>query len=426
MNCWEILGLEPTTDKKSIKRAYAILLKSNKPDENPQGFVQLHAAYKESLHYAETVDNEAEVIPARQSLRESPQQQRPNLNTSSETYQLPSDTLDTSHKQEHTIETITIKPEEVEQAPPHKSDSERIVINADIDSHESNQEHIDSGKRDTAIIAADIADDNETLNEKQQRIAALKSVWQCLENEAGIALEKLQKNDDSQDWAFIENYDELYDIEFKQEFSYALFEQLLLFFEESQIATKKRTHVLQYLNNYFHWSEQSSHLAYHYGEERSDSIINTIAQTEYSEEKKLQWVTDRHHKGPIEHAGYYARIIAVAIDILCIYMVFGSSIFAAIVPQSSGNELLYSLLFYMIAIPIAEASPLQGSLGKILLGIKVTTKNGRRLSIFHSMWRQLMFLASTAGFKLTIWINIFTYDGRLLHDRFSYSIAIKR
>ena len=137
-------------------------------------------------------------------------------------------------------------------------------------------------------------------------------------------------------------------------------------------------------------------------------------------------MTDKHHQGPIEHAGYYARIFAVAIDILCIYIVFGSSAFSAIFQSGSGSELLYSLLFYTIAVPIAEASPLQGSLGKILLGIKVTTKNGRRLSIFHSVWRQLMFLVSTAGFKFTIWINIFTYDGRLLHDRFSYSIAIKR
>ena len=34
MNAWEILGIEPTSDKKTIKRAYAKLLKQYHPEEN--------------------------------------------------------------------------------------------------------------------------------------------------------------------------------------------------------------------------------------------------------------------------------------------------------------------------------------------------------------------------------------------------------
>ena len=33
MNAWEILGIEPTSDKKTIKRAYAKLLKQYHPEE---------------------------------------------------------------------------------------------------------------------------------------------------------------------------------------------------------------------------------------------------------------------------------------------------------------------------------------------------------------------------------------------------------
>ena len=51
MSSWSLLGIEPTSNKKEIKQAYASLLKSNRPDDNPKGFSELHQAYKECLRY---------------------------------------------------------------------------------------------------------------------------------------------------------------------------------------------------------------------------------------------------------------------------------------------------------------------------------------------------------------------------------------
>lgn len=50
MNAWEILGIEPTKDKKEIKKAYARLLKQYHPEENPEEFKQIQAAYQQCLH----------------------------------------------------------------------------------------------------------------------------------------------------------------------------------------------------------------------------------------------------------------------------------------------------------------------------------------------------------------------------------------
>ena len=47
MNAWEILGIEPTKDKKEIKKAYARLLKQYHPEENPEEFKQIQAAYQQ-------------------------------------------------------------------------------------------------------------------------------------------------------------------------------------------------------------------------------------------------------------------------------------------------------------------------------------------------------------------------------------------
>ena len=61
-NCWQILQIEPTADEKAIKKAYAVLLKHNKPDKNPQGFQQLREAYETALNerywYADDEDDD--------------------------------------------------------------------------------------------------------------------------------------------------------------------------------------------------------------------------------------------------------------------------------------------------------------------------------------------------------------------------------
>ncbi len=61
MNCWQILGIEPTPDEALIKKAYAKALKHNKPDKNPEGFKALRSAYEQALavrHYY-TQDDDA-------------------------------------------------------------------------------------------------------------------------------------------------------------------------------------------------------------------------------------------------------------------------------------------------------------------------------------------------------------------------------
>lgn len=46
MNFWDILGIEPTEDKKIIKKAYREKLREINPEDDPQGFMQLREAYE--------------------------------------------------------------------------------------------------------------------------------------------------------------------------------------------------------------------------------------------------------------------------------------------------------------------------------------------------------------------------------------------
>ncbi|SCW26760.1 hypothetical protein SAMN02910456_00142 [Ruminococcaceae bacterium YRB3002] len=49
---WDILGISPTTDKKEIKSAFAKLAHTVSPEEDPDGYMRIHDAYKEALFYA--------------------------------------------------------------------------------------------------------------------------------------------------------------------------------------------------------------------------------------------------------------------------------------------------------------------------------------------------------------------------------------
>ncbi len=58
---FELLGLRPDADATDVKRAYARLLRTTRPDEDAEAFQRLHAAYKTALAHA---NRKADASPA--------------------------------------------------------------------------------------------------------------------------------------------------------------------------------------------------------------------------------------------------------------------------------------------------------------------------------------------------------------------------
>lgn len=374
MNHWNVLTLEPTADKTLIKSAYAQKLKHTRPDVDPEGFKLLHASYKQALA-------ESRHIVSDSGLKERP-----------------------------IVRDVEIVPQ-IQNEPDTENSTEPKVTN---DKAERLPEDIQQ-----QVIYESIS----PLGPEQSNNIA--RIYHDLKNQSARILENLDKAREVESWQFLEANTALYDIELRSQFSFYLFGQLLAQPEDIKV----RRLVIEYLNSIFRWTENRTLLDTSFGYESVDLILKHLEAKQNPGVSR--WFSPRVHVGPIEIGGYYTRIAATLIDWLAVstsvYGYHKIKVIAGFSENVRGLDVFLLIVpIYLLMTVIMEASPFQGGPGKVLLGLKVTTKKGRRLNIFHTMFRALVFTTTTAAFKITIWINIFLNDGHLLHDHISFSSVAKR
>lgn len=62
---WSVLGLDPTSaTERDVKKAYAVLVKQNRPDRDPEAFQHIHRAYESALVQLQHAQREIEFTPA--------------------------------------------------------------------------------------------------------------------------------------------------------------------------------------------------------------------------------------------------------------------------------------------------------------------------------------------------------------------------
>lgn len=113
MNIWEILGIEPTKDKKVIKRAYAAQTKIVHPEEKPEEFKLLHEAYQAALRYAESDENQKIDFGRYGRSMNGKYSRNTNSEYSKDTYEKYSETSDDDNA-ELTMTNPSYEPEDVD------------------------------------------------------------------------------------------------------------------------------------------------------------------------------------------------------------------------------------------------------------------------------------------------------------------------
>lgn len=111
---WEILQIESTTDEKAIKKAYAKLSREYHPQEHPEEFKNLKAAYKEAINYAKRHKSLEEKVIEEKAIEENSGNQEAESSFNKDDYSQ-KDEVKSDDQEETTFEHHEIKTDDLEK-----------------------------------------------------------------------------------------------------------------------------------------------------------------------------------------------------------------------------------------------------------------------------------------------------------------------
>lgn len=130
----------------------------------------------------------------------------------------------------------------------------------------------------------------------------------------------------------------------------------------------------------------------------------------------------------VAYAGFWLRFAARAID--CI--VIGSIASGAVIIAGTYDKVSYGFPFMSVAIVEwlyytgFESSHLQASPGKLMLGLKVSTKDGKRMGFARALLRSFAKLPSTVPiFYAALMMAGWTRRKQALHDMFFDTVVVR-
>jgi hypothetical protein len=380
---WEILGIEPTTNKKNIKLAYAKKLKAVRPEDDPQAFQELRKAYQWALKYCEHEEPYDEYNPDVE------------LAEPAHEYNLIFDETQKTDYVDKTLQEFHLTFDETANTQP-KLITETLEVPPASD--ETDDYYSES--------------EEETISESQ-----LEQDWDTLFDRVTVIL-NTQGNKISH-WKFIEELPSMQDMNFKNDVSYKLFSMLS---ETNQIsllqhkALRIKPKVLNYLNSIFAWDTQWQHFQKEFGDKQTDAIIQYLG-SEFKPQKSYFWL----------RVGAFISDMMISLTIGTVATLF--SLFCFHIELEIGRKisLIFSFICFFIVIPIMEATPLQASIGKKVVGLMVINQYGERIAWYQSLFRNWLTIVNIALLQVTLWINLFLIYkyNTLLQDSLSRSYVTR-
>jgi uncharacterized RDD family membrane protein YckC len=118
------------------------------------------------------------------------------------------------------------------------------------------------------------------------------------------------------------------------------------------------------------------------------------------------------------YAGFWRRFVASLIDFIFIIIPF--VIFHSILPYMGGA------IFGFFYFPIFNASVLQGTPGKAIMGLAVVDESGQTLSLKGAIIRYAASFISALCMSIGYIMNLFTTKRQTLHDMIASCVVIKK
>ncbi len=366
MHYWNLLEIQPTSDKRLIKRAYAKKLKQCRPDQDPKAFQSLYEAYQSALNHLEEASESS---------------------------------FDEAFLEENSVPDQSFAEKEIK-----KNAFEAIT-------------HYENKKinfRDDSQDRTGSVDPEENLKNEWETIDPYEAAENVLATCREI-LQDPQRYDEIQSWTFLQGHEDLFDRTCKEYVARNLLNLLIEKKESKEKATQfyVSEEVLTFLNQIFWWTDRLEDYEDEYSIEHLEKLFTYFFKQQGKEYKKKLRVQKWSHSPNFhqeisqQQLYFWRRLVALALDLsmgLCV-----SAVIFQLLRLTGSTGIMGSDSFYIVGIVLGlvmisffEGSTLQASPGKLAMGIRVVCLNSQPLSYLKSFWRCALFIAFFVGIFLSI------------------------
>lgn len=399
MNIWKQLKLEPTDDKRLIKRAYAKQLKQCKPDEKPEEFQALHEAYQRALSLAEYAQQEDQAKQQEAKQEEDRQEQVTN----------------------------ELKAEQ--------EGSEKIELDFDLEAEPENQNdqepafnvELEDETEDEAVIVADIAHQQTQFN------AYLDDFVNYIQTQGKYPKHK--------SWQVFLDSEFLDEPQLKQTTSYQIFDTVISLCTQERkedendfdsdtiyhLVPTIEENLLLALSNHFNWLKQRIELEEIFDLNAVDYVLDLVADAQQKTLVERRFI-ELEIRSPQEES--QAEIIKFKRTVAFWLVDLPLVIFVSDVISQNTTKVEFvdaALIIFLTYFSLLESNlfKLNASLGKKLLGLKVVkVKSFLPVNIYQSFWRTVVSLPFVLFASITVWITLST-KRNFLNDLFSATAVVE-
>ncbi len=171
---------------------------------------------------------------------------------------------------------------------------------------------------------------------------------------------------------------------------------------------------------------------------RPTDFVKPVGQPEFKELREIASLSKRlniqHQTTPPQYfASLDMRLLSTAIDYFvafCMYAVLAAVYLAGV---ENTQESIPTLILGLVLVPIfkfifcvsLEGSKKQASVGKLLIGVKVTDEQGKPIGYGKAILRNLAKLVGVVTLGIGFFIGFFDRRQQCLHDKIAGTLVIK-
>ena len=128
----------------------------------------------------------------------------------------------------------------------------------------------------------------------------------------------------------------------------------------------------------------------------------------------------------MNYAGFWIRFVAYMVDNLILFIALGgvAILLGLMGLQLAGQELIFLVVFF-VYFAAMQSSARQATLGKQLVGLKVTDTNGGRISFLRALARTAATIISSLTLMIGYLLAAFTGRKQALHDMIAGTLVVR-